>query len=83
MRDCRSISLCNSNYKIVSKLLVNCLKPFLPLLVSEEQGAFLTSRSIYENIMIASEIFHSMHKRSKGSNLMAIKVDMERAYDTI
>lgn len=83
MRDCRSISLCNSNYKIVSKLLVNCLKPFLPLLVSEEQGAFLTSRSIYENIMIASKIFHSMHKRSKGSNLMAIKVDMERAYDTI
>lgn len=36
----RPIGLCLTHYKILSKLLTNCLKPFLPNLISPFQGAF-------------------------------------------
>ena len=46
------ISLCNFAYKIIRKLLVNRLKPWMPNFISKEQSAFVSGRQIQDNILI-------------------------------
>ncbi|KAF7824315.1 reverse transcriptase [Senna tora] len=78
------ISLCNTLYKLVSKVLVNRIKPFLPNLISENQAAFIKGRKANDNIILANEIIHSYNrKRSRKFGWLIISLDLEKAYDRL
>lgn len=60
MTELRPISLCNS-YTLISKVLANRLKEFLPKIIDKNQSAFVPRRLITDNILLSSELFHFMH----------------------
>jgi hypothetical protein len=79
----RPISLCNTLYKLISKVVVHRLKECIPIIVSPFQTGFIPGRSIHENIVVAQEIVHSMHKSNGAKGYFAIKVDLAKAYDML
>ena len=84
MSDSRFISLCNVLYKIISKCIANKLKNFLSLVVSDAQSAFVLGRLTTDNIIMAYEVLNCLKtKRSGWKGLMAIKLDMSKAYDRV
>lgn len=84
MRALISILLCNIIYKIIAKVWANRLKVVLPNFISQEQSAFIESRSILGNVMVAIETIHHMKcKRSGNTGEVALKIDIWEAYDIV
>jgi hypothetical protein len=77
----RPISLCNTSYKIIAKVIANRLKTARPLIVPENQGGFVQGRHIADNIILVQEAIHSsVLRKEKG---MVIKLDLANAFDRV
>jgi hypothetical protein len=46
------ISLCNSSYNILTKIIANRRKWILPKIISKNQGGFLQKRQVLDNILL-------------------------------
>ena len=79
--DFRPISLSNSIYLIIAKVLANRLRTALPALISPFQSAFMPSRQMSDIIVLVEEIVASW--RQDGTPGFLWKVDFSKAYDSI
>lgn len=79
----RPISLCNFVYKIVTKLIVARIRPMLSDLISPYQTAFVPGRKGVDNAVIVQKLIHSMSRKKGIGGLVAIKIDLEQAYDCL
>ncbi|CAL1395981.1 unnamed protein product [Linum trigynum] len=80
----RPIGLCQVFYKIISKVLSFRLSKVLPSVVSDTQNGFVKGRDISDNILIVQEVMHFLNTKSQGRDKwMALKLDMEKAYDRV
>lgn len=70
--------------KIITKVIANRVKQTLPEVIDMEQSAFVQGRLITDNALIAMECFHWLKKKRKGKKgVMALKLDMSKAYDRL
>ncbi|XP_019198971.1 PREDICTED: uncharacterized protein LOC109192724 [Ipomoea nil] len=81
--DFRPITLLNVAFKVISKVLVNRLRPIMCKLIGPHQNSFLPGRSTLDNIILTQEIVHVMNKKKGHKGSMAVKVDLQKAYDSV
>ena len=73
--DFRPISLCTFASKIITKTISLRLSQLLPKLISLNQTGFVKGRNIVDNVLLATELVHSINKKMRGGNLI-LKLDM-------
>ena len=52
----RPISLLRNDYKILTKILANRLKTFLPQIISKEQTCSISNRTIFNNLFLIRDL---------------------------
>lgn len=80
----RTISLCNTSYKIISKCLVRRLKTIMKEITGDFQNAFIPGRLLSDNCHMAHGMMNSMKRMKKEKRMAAVlKVDLNKAYERI
>ncbi|XP_019238911.1 PREDICTED: uncharacterized protein LOC109218965 [Nicotiana attenuata] len=80
--DYRPIAGCNTIYKVISKMLCNKLRLVLPTLIFANQSAFVSGRTIVQNILIFQDLVR-LYNRKNTTQSCLIKIDLKKAYDTV
>ena len=78
------ISLCNTLYKVVSRIILQCHKPHIANVVNPCQVGFVLGRWMSDNIILVQEIIIKTltHKRG-GQDYVALKLDIDKVYDRL
>lgn len=74
----RPISQCNTVYKLVTKIIVARLRPFLGNLIPPVQSAFVPRRTGTDNAIIIQELIHTISRKKGRVGYMVLKLDLER-----
>lgn len=82
LKNLRLIDLCDVVYKIITKRIVNRIKPHISYLISPSHCSLIPGRHSNDNIVIVQEIIHSENMKNR-KGWMAIKVDLNKAYDRL
>ena len=59
------------------------VRPLLNRLVSPVQTTFVPGKRGTDNVLIAQELFHALDKKKGKVGFMAVKLDLEKAYDLL
>lgn len=77
----RPITLLNTDYKLLTKVLAIQLMKHVPALVHPNQAGFIPSRSIFDHIRLAKSIINYAEAMDVDGAIVAL--DQEKAYDKI
>ncbi|XP_061998871.1 uncharacterized protein LOC133716160 [Rosa rugosa] len=77
------ISLCCTVYKIITKIIVSRIRPFLKKWISPNQVSFVPGRHISDNVMVTQEILHKCRYAKGKKGFLVWKIDLSKAYDKL
>lgn len=78
----RPISCLNTVYKVIARLLSARLQLLLSQVISPAQSAFLSGRSLSENVLLTTELIQG-YNRSNIEPRGFLKVDLKKAFDSL
>ena len=81
LKNWRPISLLNTDYKIIAKIISNKIKFYISDLINSDQTGFLKGRFIGENINKAIHFIEYCEKHNIEG--MIVNIDFEKAFDSI
>lgn len=74
----RPICLSNVVIKIITKVIANRMKPLMNDLVGLNQARFIPGRHTTDNILVAQEVVHSVHRKKGRKGAFVAKIDLEK-----
>ena len=77
----RPISLLNTDYKIITKVLSNRLRAYLPSLIHSDQSCSVKNRSIQDNCHYIRDIVEYINDENDTGVLLSL--DQEKAFDRV
>ena len=81
LRKWRPITILNTAYKILAKVLARRLASFLPDIIHDNQTGFVKNRCIFDNVLLLWEAM-ALADRSVSSSTI-LMLDFEKAYDRV
>ena len=81
LKNWRPITLLNTDYKIIAKVLSTRLQNVLPHIIDEDQTGYIKGRFIGQNIRIIEDILYFVEKEKLPGIILTI--DFEKAFDSI
>ena len=81
LKNWRPISLLNTDYKIITKVLANRLKKKLDKIIHPDQTCGIKNRTIFENIIFTKDAIFFSNKHNKP--LAIVSVDQSKAFDRV
>ncbi|CAK8534290.1 unnamed protein product [Lathyrus sativus] len=82
IKDMRHISCCSTIYKIIFKILTTRLGKVLNKLIEDIQSAFVSGRTIHDNIMLAQELVRGYNRKHVFPRCM-VQMEIQKAYDIV
>lgn len=79
----RPISLYNTTYKMITKIIVARIRPFKTDLVFPFQTTIVPRRKGVDNAIIFQEMIHTISRKKGRTEVMEIMIDLEKAYDRL
>jgi hypothetical protein len=77
----RPVSLLNTDYKILSKTLVNRLKSLANRFISSNQNSAVPGRSIYDTLHLLRNVFD--YCKARNFPCLAVSIDQAKAFDKV
>ena len=81
LKNWRPITLLNTDYKILAKVLGTRLRNVLPDLIHSDQVAYLENRYIGQNIRIIDDVLY--HAKATNADGIIACIDFEKAFDSV
>ena len=81
LKNWRPISLLNTDYKILTKVLASRLQEALNVIISPDQTGYIKGRYIGENVRLIDDIIH--HTTVTHSKGYLVLLDFEKAFDSV
>ncbi|PKI73877.1 hypothetical protein CRG98_005747 [Punica granatum] len=70
-------------YKIITKMLVRRLRPFLNYFMSPFQSSYIPGQQVSDNVVLLREVHTALRNKQAQRGVMIIKLDFEKAFDRI